>query len=525
MKSLFSKAIDKYLNSFRYPRNDKIAKFVIIILNFVLLLRVVSYAWVTDDAFISFRSVINFVQGFGPVYNVGERVQSFTHPLWFLLLSLGGWMNLNLYFWAITLGVVFTIGLLWIFYRTFQKSGNLFCYILVLITLIFSESFLTFQTSGLENSLINILVATFFYLYIFGDQEETKGFSLLMFVGSLILLNRMDNIVIIILPLLHAFISKRDKVIKKLKVTVLSFLPIILWLCFSVIYYGFLFPNTKYVKAGGRTLVDSIMQGSRYILEYANTEIPIIILLIVATVIVFRRARQRKYKILIASIFLQILYILLLGGDFMRGRFLVVVSITTVFMVLNLPLVKKVNMRSSYLASIIGVFLVLSATTYYCAFKEQYIVKFPGMENERNFYKEYLALNLDSYHNYNNHPWAVAGQEINISEGDKKTVIIGMNGLRGYFINRNITLIDLVGLTDAFISRLPVIDSTRTGHFVKDIPPEYLEERVSGTTVAVWKNKAYKALNEHINTIIRSDKLFSVGRFKAMIWVWKNYGL
>ena len=44
-------------------------------------------AWITDDAFITFRVVEQLLAGHGPVYNVGERVQVFTHPLWFLVLA------------------------------------------------------------------------------------------------------------------------------------------------------------------------------------------------------------------------------------------------------------------------------------------------------------------------------------------------------------------------------------------------------------------------------------------------------
>ncbi|MEK6222134.1 MAG: hypothetical protein N2D54_07785 [Chloroflexota bacterium] len=40
-------------------------------------------AWMNDDAVITLRSISNFDAGYGPVYNLGERVQTFTHPLWF----------------------------------------------------------------------------------------------------------------------------------------------------------------------------------------------------------------------------------------------------------------------------------------------------------------------------------------------------------------------------------------------------------------------------------------------------------
>ena len=43
-------------------------------------------AWLCDDAYITYRSIDNFVSGYGPVWNSGERVQSYTHPLWFFVL-------------------------------------------------------------------------------------------------------------------------------------------------------------------------------------------------------------------------------------------------------------------------------------------------------------------------------------------------------------------------------------------------------------------------------------------------------
>jgi len=44
-------------------------------------------AWMCDDAYITLRTIDNFVQGYGLVWNVGERVQVYTHPLWMFLIS------------------------------------------------------------------------------------------------------------------------------------------------------------------------------------------------------------------------------------------------------------------------------------------------------------------------------------------------------------------------------------------------------------------------------------------------------
>ena len=45
-------------------------------------------AWVTEDAYIIFRSVEQVFAGNGPVWNPHERVQAFTSPLWFGVLVL-----------------------------------------------------------------------------------------------------------------------------------------------------------------------------------------------------------------------------------------------------------------------------------------------------------------------------------------------------------------------------------------------------------------------------------------------------
>ena len=43
-------------------------------------------AWLADDAYITIRAVDNLVHGWGPRWNVAERVQVYTHPLWFWCL-------------------------------------------------------------------------------------------------------------------------------------------------------------------------------------------------------------------------------------------------------------------------------------------------------------------------------------------------------------------------------------------------------------------------------------------------------
>jgi hypothetical protein len=43
-------------------------------------------AWVSDDAYLTFRTIENFLNGYGLRWNALERVQTYTHPLWMLLM-------------------------------------------------------------------------------------------------------------------------------------------------------------------------------------------------------------------------------------------------------------------------------------------------------------------------------------------------------------------------------------------------------------------------------------------------------
>jgi arabinofuranosyltransferase len=79
-------------------------------------------AWVSDDAFITLRTVENFVDGLGLVYNIGERVQTYTHPLWLFLLSAIYPLKLEPLYIPILLSFIFTLGAFLILLRKFDIS-------------------------------------------------------------------------------------------------------------------------------------------------------------------------------------------------------------------------------------------------------------------------------------------------------------------------------------------------------------------------------------------------------------------
>jgi len=46
------------------------------------------HRWTADDGFINFRIVRHIVDGHGPVFNTGQRVEVGTSPLWLAVLSM-----------------------------------------------------------------------------------------------------------------------------------------------------------------------------------------------------------------------------------------------------------------------------------------------------------------------------------------------------------------------------------------------------------------------------------------------------
>src|SRR5690349_1910100 len=66
-----------------------VERLVCVVIAVAIFAVVLARAWVGDDALITVRTLDNLMHGYGLRWNVDERVQAFTHPLWaFLLLPL-----------------------------------------------------------------------------------------------------------------------------------------------------------------------------------------------------------------------------------------------------------------------------------------------------------------------------------------------------------------------------------------------------------------------------------------------------
>ncbi|HOQ33028.1 MAG TPA: hypothetical protein PLA12_11015 [Candidatus Hydrogenedens sp.] len=134
---------------------SKVSKYLVLfsLLAFfsILFLRT---TWLCDDAYISFRTVDNIVNGYGLRWNVNERVQAYTHPLW---------MFLHIPFYALTkemfltpIFISFGISLLTIILLFTGIAQNLSQVLIATSILGFSRAYIDFSSSGLENPMSHL---------------------------------------------------------------------------------------------------------------------------------------------------------------------------------------------------------------------------------------------------------------------------------------------------------------------------------------------------------------------------------
>jgi hypothetical protein len=280
--------------------------------------------WVGEDAFIFFRYVHNLVSGNGLVFNVGERIEGFTSPLWVFVLSLShiilGWEYRQL---AIVLGLLF--GTLTIFMLLFKDSKSSVTFSFGVLVLIANSAFRDFVTSGFETSLVLFLL-TLVALDIKNMSFLKKSLKVGLLVGLLVLARPETFLIFAFLMVLYLLNAAKQHE-WKLFIKYLLFPALLVggYQIFRLGYYSSLLPNTFYAKHGGDLY---FVQGLNYILDFFNSYPLTIILLVVVVLLVFLNKYYRwvidkdlKGRIYLLGLSLALSsYVLFSGGDFMHGR-------------------------------------------------------------------------------------------------------------------------------------------------------------------------------------------------------------
>jgi arabinofuranosyltransferase len=458
---------------------------------------VLRVAWVSEDCFITFRYVTNLLAGHGAVFNTGEYVQGFTHPLWFLLLSLGNLFVGDLIYVAIGLGIVFTAATLLLIAHTLLRLGGASLHgglatLLFALLCVSSAAWLSFQTSGLENPATQFLLIALVSELLLRQFERPFVVTLL---GALLIVNRPDMAVFFSPIALALLLRMRDR--RTIASVLLGATPLVAWCAFALFYYGDLAPNTAHAKVG--TLPswrDGVAQGVTYLNDWLRHEpFPV---LVAASLLVLgsARAKTTATRVFAAGVWLQLGYVIWVGGDFMRGRFLLPIFVASLGLGLCSLVVwlREREAPAMVTAGLIAVALI--ALPFAPPPEKPRPFKLPasGIVDERLYYPGYHFASYRKYGRLRNPylPLAFADELAAYVEACGPVTVHARNpGTLGYLAGPEVQVIDLLGLTDATIARLPreslVFDKPRIGHPDKFIPVAYLARRGDISFLKGWK--------------------------------------
>ncbi len=500
------------------PRTmDTLRRLAPVLLPGLLLLAAVTLlgAWLCDDAYITFRTVENLAEGRGARWNPLERVQSYTHPLWMLLLTAARAVSGEIYVTSLVLSLLlsWTAAAL----LALQAGPRRDAAFLALLALALSRSFVDYSTSGLENPLTHLLLVL--WLRDWWTQAACPtpaGARRLGLLASGVLLCRLDLAVLLAPAFAALLIQRRDRAL--LGALAAGFLPLLAWEVFSVIYYGVPFPNTAYAKLGaGIPLSAYVSQGFTYLGASALFD-PLAAALILAGLHAGALRRGAAAGPVALGVLLYLGYVVRIGGDFMAGRFLTAPLVAVLVLLLRGPLPRPRAMAGAAVILVALAFLapdpVLRCGPRFGLDRADAVAD-NGVADERAFYYPTTGLLRAQRGEHRiEHPWAVQGRRARaqgLQVATRRPI-----GFYGFFAGPDCHVVDLFGLSDPLTARLPVRTDKewRVGHLERALPIGYLESVRRPETGITDPDLA--ALDRRLRLVTRGP-LFDAARWRAIV--------
>lgn len=265
-----------------------------------------------DDAYIFLVYARNIVEGFGPVFNPGERVEGFTSPLWMFLLAAGGLFTADFESLAYWFGVVAACLAVMLLARQALRTFSNYALTPFVLTAALAASpvIIFWAGSGLDTSLFFLMVSASI-LSILADDGRSRVSTRTVILLCLATLARPEGTLLAFYAGCVSLWRRR------------SILPLTGYVAFvaSIVvvrysYYGDFVPNTFHVEVAA-TFAQRVFAAIDYCEPAIVANLSMIAVLCVLTTFAWRWERSfRTYAAsLIAWIFLWVGYVVCVGGD------------------------------------------------------------------------------------------------------------------------------------------------------------------------------------------------------------------
>ncbi|MBU0509710.1 hypothetical protein KKH27_12860 [bacterium] len=226
------------------PRERHLTFATIACVAFIVLLMLRGFWFIqSDDCYIFYSYAKNLASGNGYVFNIGERVNATTSPLYTILLALLYTALRFLPFISIPLlghliGAVSLFFLCYFLLRSFDSERE-FLYPFILPLVFLCTPFLA-RAVGMETFLAMMLGMMALHFYV---HEKLVAAS---FASSLSLLARPDMLLLAAVLVVYDF--ARNRHFPTIKMLAVFMLPVGAWLAFSLLYFGSVLPSTFSAK-------------------------------------------------------------------------------------------------------------------------------------------------------------------------------------------------------------------------------------------------------------------------------------
>lgn len=471
----------------------------------------VIYFSLFDDEMISMRYAKNLSEGNGLVWNIGERVEGFSNPLWTFYMVF--WhlfkipSNLISLFIQLT-NVVFLILNLFYVKKIAQiifKKNTLAVFISVIMTASYF-SINNWAILGTETTPLMLISTTSIYLSII--SIKSKKFSTLPYliagIGTLI---RLDFFAFyLVLVIFNFILNKRHRLLISIFSFSFSFMGILMLLNFlpRIIYYGEFLPNTYYLKMTGFPILPRLVRGAYTLLNFLISSgmiffIPSIYIL----------KRNKYLTILPIFLVMQFLYSVYVGGDVWEyfggaNRYIAIIMPIYFLLVAGLSVFVMHKFKQSklflpFLLLIFGIHFLLLNT------------------NGKDMARDWLGLSPHQIVGANklNTQKAIVINEI-LKSSD--TVAVEWAGVMPYFSNDKY-YIDLLGKNDKYIARLdsseflrlsgkPFWDKFLPGHTKWDYNYSLLEKQPDIISQLPTNFNNLNFINDYSEIKIGEDRIF-----------------
>ena len=307
----------------------------------IALLAILAYRfrWTFDDGFIYFRTVDQILAGNGPVFNAGERVETFTSPLWLALLTVADVVSpFRLEYTASLLSIGCTLAgavAATIASARLSRRDQAAAVRLPLGLLVFVVLWPTWvwATGGMEVGLTFCWIGTCFLLLsrwatpCDGSDGDPRWWSMaLLGLGWLVRPELAVASVAFVGVVVAMSTSSRQR---RARLVLAAFVVPVLYQLFRMGYYGLLVATPAIAKEGSRLRPE---YGWSYFTDFIGPyqlAIPLLTIVLAVASPLLRSLwvrGERRVPAVIAAVagsgVLMATYVILVGGDYVHARLL-----------------------------------------------------------------------------------------------------------------------------------------------------------------------------------------------------------